>query len=94
MWPTPGETGRVEFIDFVGLEGRDYGPRALPPNLGILALRFPVADIAAAARDLAARGWPLTFPVTRTAIAPYGTVDILTVRTPDGAMIELFAPAR
>ncbi len=89
--PFRGEVGRMEFIEFMDLAGEDYSDRCLPPNLGILSIRYPVED-AAAARDLiAARGWPITFELASTSITPYGPVSTFAVQTPDGAMIEFYS---
>jgi catechol 2,3-dioxygenase-like lactoylglutathione lyase family enzyme len=89
--PSPGEVGRMEFIEFSDLGGRDYSDRCLPPNLGILSVRYPVADARAARETIAERGWPILYEPAPTTITPYGKVQVLAVQSPDGAMIELFA---
>lgn len=89
--PSPGEVGRMEFIEFTDLAGRDYSSRCLPSNLGILSVRFPVVDATTARETIAQRGWPILNEPAVTAIAPYGRVKVLAIQSPDGAMIELFA---
>jgi catechol 2,3-dioxygenase-like lactoylglutathione lyase family enzyme len=89
--PTPGEVGRMEFIEFTDLGGEDYSDRCLPPNLGILSVRYPVADAGAARDTIAERGWPILYEPSASSIAPYGKVKVLAVQSPDGAMVELFS---
>ncbi len=85
--------GQVELVEWVEFRGLDLAARAVPPNLGILALRVPVADAAALAARLAAAGLaPFVRPV-RVEIEPHGEVLLFSVRSPDGAIIEFFQPA-
>ena len=93
MSPQPGEVGRMEFIEFMDLEGRDYSERCLPPNLGILSIRYPVADAGTAADDVVARGGTLLYAPGRIRIGPYGEQTSFAIQSPDGAMIELFTAA-
>lgn len=89
----PGPAGRVEIIEFVGFEGRDLSARAVPPNLGILSVRFPVADLAQHLRDLRRNGIEPRFPAATVTIEPYGDVVIAALQAPDGALFELFQAA-
>ncbi len=89
--PAPGEVGRMEFIEFMDLVGEDYAERCLPPNLGIMSIRYPVEDAAAARDSIVQRGWPIVFDLANTSITPYGPVNTFAIQTPDGAMIEFFA---
>ena len=84
--------GQVELVGWPGLGGHDFAARAVPPNLGVLALRIPVEDLDARLGALAARG-VATFsrPVTVT-LEPWGRVRIAGVRTPDGVLIEFYQP--
>lgn len=87
--------GQVELVQWVGFTGEDFAARAAPPNLGIVAIRIPVADVDARARELVARGGTLFMPPTPVTLAPHGEVRMCSVRSPDGAMIEFFSePAR
>ena len=91
MYPQPGEVGRMEFIQFMDLKGRDYSDRCLPPNLGILSIRYPVADATQAARQVEARGGTILFTPEAIDVAPYGEQTSFAIQSPDGAIIELFS---
>jgi catechol 2,3-dioxygenase-like lactoylglutathione lyase family enzyme len=82
--------GQVELVQWVGFTGQDFAAQAVPPNLGILALRMPVADAAGQAAAIAARGTPLFTAPSRVTLAPYGEVTVFGVRSPDGALLEFF----
>ncbi len=83
--------GQVELVQWVDFTGQDFASRAVPPNLGILAMRIPVDDAAAKAQELVARGGTLYMPPTRLTLAPHGEVVMCSLRSPDGAMIEFFS---
>lgn len=89
VYPVAGEFGRMETIEIMGLEGRDYADRCVAPNLGILAVRFEVDDAAAAAATIAGRGATATAP-RLVDLPPYGRLAVLDTRTPDGAIIQFF----
>ena len=91
LHPIGGESGRVELIQFGGLTGQSFAARAVPPNLGILALRFPVADAEARMAEIAANGWSIWTQPTALSLAPYGRVLLFGVRSPDGVIIEFFS---
>ncbi len=82
--------GSIELLQYHGYSGRDFSEHAVPPNLGIMMLRFPVADVDALAAYLKGRKISLQMPVTITNIKPYGRVKIIAVRAPDGAWLEFF----
>lgn len=92
MHPIGGESGRVEFVEWDGLEGRDLSDRAVAPNLGILTLRFPVSDAAARAAGIMSRGGRLMAEPKTVAMPPYGEVSLFSVITPDGVFLEFFEP--
>jgi predicted enzyme related to lactoylglutathione lyase len=83
--------GQVELVQWVGFTGQDFAARAVPPNLGIVAIRIPVADADATAHGLVARGGTLFMPPTAVTLAPHGEVLICSVRSPDGALIEFYS---
>ena len=56
-------------------------------------LRHPVRGLRVFAEHLARQGWPLAMPLTRVSLAPHGEVDLLAVRTPDGAWLEFYEAA-
>ena len=93
VYPAPGEFGRMEMIEIRGLGGRDYTDRCDAPNLGILAVRFEVQDAAAAAEEIRARGWPIHRPLSRADVELPGLVDIFSIKTPDGAIIQFYSNA-
>ncbi len=90
VYPVPGEFGRMEMIEIMGLDGNDYADRCSAPNLGILAVRFPVDDAAAAKALIESRGWDAG-PISRVALPPYGGIDVFGVRTPDGAIVQFYS---
>jgi catechol 2,3-dioxygenase-like lactoylglutathione lyase family enzyme len=88
--PDGSNEGSVELLAFEGITGADFSPNASPPNLGILTLRFPVADLDSYTAEIGARGvTPIVGPADVT-IAPYGPVTIMAVRAPEGALIEFY----
>ncbi len=86
--PEKTNLGSVEFIQMKGLEGKDVSAKAIPPNLGILMLRFPVSNAAAYAKQLRTRGVELHLPLSEIELAPYGKLRIFAVRSPDGVWLE------
>lgn len=84
--------GQVELVGWPGLEGHDFAARAVPPNLGVLALRIPVASLEARLRTLAERGVEPCTPAVSMKLEPWGNVQLAGIRSPDGAIIEFFAP--
>ncbi len=82
--------GSLEIFAFEGLRGRDYSTRAQPPNLGILAYRIHVPDLAAYERRIRANGVLPLAPTRCLQLPPYGTVEAFVVRSPDGAWLEFF----
>ena len=82
------ETGRVEAMQFAGLTGRDLSERARMPNLGIAALRFPTRRLDAIVQAARDRGHAVGDTVATT-LAPYGSVRLALLRSPDGVAIEL-----
>jgi len=91
LHPTGGNTGRVEIVQWDGFTGRDLKSRAVPPNLGILSLRYPVPDAEARAAEIAATGWSIWSQPKRIDLPPYGPVVLFGVRSPDGVIIEFFS---
>ena len=89
VYPQPGEFGRMEMIEIMDLDGHDHAERCNAPNLGILAVRFPVDSVASVTAHLDKRGLTST-AAGAVAIAPYGEVDLVAVKTPDGANIQFY----
>lgn len=86
---TEGEYGQVELVQWTGFEGQHYGDKAVPPNLGHLALRWPVDDLVNQVATIRAAGIDLFVEPTTVTLPPLGEVLLCTIRTPDGVMIEL-----
>ena len=90
LQPQPGETGRVEVMQIVGFEGRDHSARAMPPNLGILSVRYPVKDLAAYRAELEAQGIATVYAGSQIDIEDRGQTDMIAVRSPDGSLTEFY----
>ncbi|MEO1405953.1 MAG: hypothetical protein AAFV54_05615 [Pseudomonadota bacterium] len=89
-YPQPGEFGRMETIEIMDLEGRDYSDRCSAPNYGILTARFPVSDLAETRNRLVENEWSVERDIARAEIAELGVVKQLGINTPDGAMIDFY----
>ena len=85
--------GSIDITSYYGAGGDDFALVAKPPNLGLIAARFPVSDAFARAADLRAKGVPLEFEPTDVGMMPYGPAKVFAVRDPNGAWIEFFEPA-
>ena len=88
--PQKTNLGSVELLEFEGAMGNDFSSHAVPPNLGILMLRFPVSGIEKYASTLKSKGVLFEKPLAEQRIRPYGMVKAFAVRTPDGAWLEFF----
>ena len=69
----------------------DYSHQCDAPNLGLLAIRYPVQDVSAARGLIMARGGALWRDVARVDIGDLGQVQLFSVKTPDGAIVQFFA---
>lgn len=87
------ETGRVEAMHFKGLTGRDLSGRAVFPNLGVAALRYPTVRLAAILAKARAMG-VVPSPVVEAEVTPWGRVRLAQVRSPDGVTVELMERVR
>jgi hypothetical protein len=90
LWPRPGETGRLEIMEFVGLDGRDLAQRAAPPNLGILSVSYPVNNAQRAYDRVVRAGALPKYKLKTFQWPPYGRVQMFTLQSPDGALINVF----
>ncbi len=84
----PEGDGAVELISMPGAQGRDFSSDARPPNLGIAALRFVVADAGALAERLVKAGQTLAAPLQGVRIAPYGACRVFAVWVAEGVWLE------
>lgn len=90
VFPARSEFGRMEMIEIMDLDGHDFATRCDAPNLGILAVRFPVADTKDALYAIAERGGRIQLFASGVEIAPYGKLRMFTVKTPDGANVQFY----
>ena len=90
LHPHAVNEGSVELLQFAGATGADFSARAVPPNLGVLMLRFPVRDIARFAQHVEEQGIEIAMSPQRVALPPYGDVTMMAIRGPDGVWIEFF----
>ncbi len=90
LFPSKGEFGRVEMVEFMDLEGFDYGTSCDAPNLGLLSIKFPVKNILEARKAILERKPDLNLDIKSINIVPYGDIQIMSLKTPDGANIEIY----
>ncbi len=90
VYPVPGEFGRMEMIEIMDLDGRDFAKNCVAPNLGILAVRFPVADTRDALYSIVERGGRIELFASGVVIEPYGELRLFNVKTPDGANVHFY----
>jgi hypothetical protein len=90
--PEGSNDGSVEIIGLPGVQGRDCSAACRPPNIGIAATRFEVADARAYREAVLSRGGAAS-ELANVELAPFGRTQIFSVRTPDGAQLEFFTPA-
>lgn len=86
----PGETGRIELMQFEGFDGRDFSAHASPPNLGILSVRYPVESFDEYLATLAERGANIAYRADGVSVAGLGEASIAAVRDPDGNLTEFY----
>ena len=92
VYPVEGEFGRMEMIEVMGLDGFDYSDQCEAPNLGILAVRYPVANIEQAKALVLARGGALWRDISSVELGEVGEVELFSVKTPDGSIMQFFTP--
>ena len=90
VYPVAGEFGRMEMIEVMGIQGFDYSNQCEAPNLGILAVRYPVDDIDAAKALIEARGGSLWRDTSTVELGEIGEVELFSVKTPDGSIMQFF----
>ena len=80
----------MEMIEVMGIEGFDYSNQCEAPNLGILAVHYPVDDIDAAKAQIEARGGSLWRDTSTVELGEIGVVELFSVKTPDGSIMQFF----
>jgi catechol 2,3-dioxygenase-like lactoylglutathione lyase family enzyme len=93
LQPHEGEWGRVEVMQIVGFNGRDYSENAAPPNLGILSVRYELTDLDTYEAILRGKGVSIPYSAQDVLVGGMGRLDIFSVRSPDGALTEFYAPS-
>ena len=88
--PEGSNEGSVELLSYDGATGADFSGRAVPPNLGILMLRFPVRDMPGFIDFLGSRGVVVESGPVSLALPPYGRAQVLSLPGPDGALLEFY----
>ena len=92
--PDGRNSGSIEILSFEGLEGADHSPRAVPPNRGILMVRYLVADLERLRRRLNEHSVAPLGVGKEIVVRPYGTVRTLSLQAPEGAWMEFLEPLR
>tara|TARA_B100001059_G_scaffold216303_1_gene234608 strand:- start:2410 stop:3435 length:1026 start_codon:yes stop_codon:yes gene_type:complete len=90
LHPNGVNEGSVEILSFDGAKGEDFSSRAIPPNLGILMLRFPVYDIKKIYQLSLDEGIDVIYSPIQVELKPYGKVNLMAVRGPGGVWLEFF----
>lgn len=84
--------GAIEILGPGILVSKDFSERAVPPNLGILALRFPVENLDEYIDAIVSNGVSLEQELTEIYLPPYGAVRACVVRSPNGSWMEFYQP--
>ena len=85
----PGKPGgNVETVVLEGVEGHDFSSGAGPPNLGILAQRFPVTGLQAYDEEISTKGVDTT--MGSIVLAPFGETTVIAVTCPNGSRFEFY----
>ena len=88
--PDGDNEGSIELLQFDGATGADFSARAVPPNLGIVMLRFPVDDMTAFAEHVADEGVEVAMAPIELELPPYGRSTLMAIRGPGGVWLEFF----
>lgn len=86
--PPWAEHGAIELIENSSMHGRDFSAACVAPNVGLLALRFCVPNVRQYAAEIQARGGQPYAALMRMNLAPYGAVELFSIRSPEGAIVE------
>ncbi len=87
------QVGEIELTAFEGLSGESPRRAAIPGDPGLFMLSFEVTgeDLDAVAARLDAQGVPFVSKPLSLELPGYGTIAALTVRDPDGVLVELIS---
>ncbi|MDX2221508.1 MAG: hypothetical protein SFV21_02095 [Rhodospirillaceae bacterium] len=84
-YPRKGGEQLLGVRQFINATGADYSSRARPPNLGIVGVRLPMADVDALYQKVKASGVAMPAPMQVYTLAPYGLVKGFAVAAPGGS---------
>ena len=76
-------------IEFMDIKGLDHSDKCQAPNLGLLSIKYPVEDMNQTVEALKERGQEL-INLNQVKLKPYGDIAILSLSSPDGAIIEFY----
>ena len=82
----------MEMIEVMGLDGFDYSHQCEAPNLGILAVRYPVDDVEQAKATILERGGAIWRDVSGAELGELGS-ETLFGKNPDGSIMQFFENA-
>ncbi|MEQ8676202.1 MAG: hypothetical protein RLP44_26535 [Aggregatilineales bacterium] len=86
--PPHASHSTVEIIHLDGATGHDFSANAVPPNLGVLLLRFEVENLETYYSQIVYNGIEPHIPPAPVTIEPYGDGKAMSVLSPDGAWLE------
>lgn len=91
LQPEGTMSGSVELVKIEGMSNHDVASRALPYNLGLNLLRFPVNNLHSFATQIEEQGLhPIGGRIISTQLEPFGETEIMALQTPDGAWLEFY----
>ena len=91
LQPEGAMSGSVELVKIEEQNGQDVASRALPTNLGLNLLRFPVNNLRSFVDWIAHQGLlPVDGRIISTRLEPFGDTEIMALQTPDGAWLEFY----
>ncbi len=93
LYPSPGETGRVEVMQLEGFTGLDVSAHASPPNLGIISVRYPVQNLASYRAALSGKGVGIVYETNimkSDGLSDRRTAKMFSVRDPDGNLTDFY----
>lgn len=93
--PTPDASTHLEIVRFVGAPptsgSRDPRSAAATNVSGLVALRFPVSSLQAVKERLQRADWRIAGEFN-AAFPPFGPKKMISVYSPEGALLEFFEP--
>jgi hypothetical protein len=92
-YPRKGGEQLIGLRQFLNATGYDFSERARPPNLGVMTIRMPFADIDPILERARRANLPLAAEPQIVDLPPYGKVRLAALRAPgSGLWVELVEP--